>query len=309
MDHVLCGNVIDHKYKVMSKIGSGAFGTIYMGEDIDTGEKVAIKIEKNQKYYSQLMYESKIYSILRGGNGIPLMKYFGTEKGINVLVIDLLGKSLEQLFIDCHRSFTVKTILMLADQILDRLEYFHSKNFIHRDIKPENFLMGLKSNWNKLYLIDYGLAKKYRDPRTSGHIPYKEGKKLTGTARYASINTHAGIEQSRRDDLESVGYMLVYFYNGCLPWQGLKAATKAQKYEKISEIKISYPLSLLCKHMPPTFVLYLSHCRSLQFAETPNYAYLRDLFRYLVLIKLNLRDSIINCFYFIVCCANSTIFI
>ena len=204
--------------------------------------------------------------------------------------MDLLGPSLEDLFNFCSRRFTMKTVLMLADQMIGRIEFVHNKNFIHRDIKPDNFLMGIGRHCNKLFLIDFGLAKKYRDNRTRQHIQYREDKNLTGTARYASINAHlgkkhglnlvctkwtnsrlfcylpahvwlstlnekiylpylkhVGIEQSRRDDMESLGYVLMYFNRGSLPWQGLKAATKKQKYEKISEKKMSTPIEILCK--------------------------------------------------------------
>jgi serine/threonine protein kinase len=130
---------------------------------------------------------------------------------------------------------------------LSRVEFVHARSFIHRDIKPDNFLMGLGKKANQVHIIDFGLAKKYRDPKSHIHIPYRENKNLTGTARYASINTHLGIEQSRRDDMESLGYVLMYFLRGSLPWQGLKAATKRQKYEKISEKKLSTPIDVLCR--------------------------------------------------------------
>ena len=139
--------------------------------------------------------------------------------------------------------------------------------------------MGLSKKGNLVYIIDFGLAKKYRDARTHQHIPYRENKNLTGTARYASINTHLGIEQSRRDDLESLGYVLMYFNLGSLPWQGLKAATKKQKYERISEKKMSTPIEVLCKGFPTEFATYVNYCRSLRFDDKPDYAYLRQLFR------------------------------
>lgn len=194
-----------------------------------------MKLESQKARHPQLLYESKLYKILQGGVGIPHIRWYGQEKDYNVLVMDLLGPSLEDLFNFCSRRFTMKTVLMLADQMISRIEYVHTKNFIHRDIKPDNFLMGIGRHCNKLFLIDFGLAKKYRDNRTRQHIPYREDKNLTGTARYASINAHLGIEQSRRDDMESLGYVLMYFNRTSLPWQGLKAATKKQKYEKISE--------------------------------------------------------------------------
>ncbi|EGT45540.1 CBN-KIN-19 protein [Caenorhabditis brenneri] len=336
--------IVATKYKLIRKIGSGSFGDIYVSINVTNGEEVAIKLESNRARHPQLLYESKVYRILQGGVGIPHIRWYGTEREYNVLVMDLLGPSLEDLFNFCSRRFTMKnilrkplmsfekrimstdiilswgvflidclllfnvhsrcksrvevrhlkkdsgfaahhyfpaTVLMLADQMIGRIEYVHVKNFIHRDIKPDNFLMGIGRHCNKLFLIDFGLAKKYRDSRTRTHIPYREDKNLTGTARYASINAHLGIEQSRRDDMESLGYVLMYFNRGTLPWQGLKAATKKQKYEKISEKKMTTSVEHLCKGFPAEFPMYLSYTRGLRFDESPDYMYLRQLFRIL----------------------------
>ncbi|XP_043691574.1 casein kinase 1-like protein 10 isoform X6 [Telopea speciosissima] len=274
MDHVIGG-----KFKLGRKIGSGSFGELYLGVNIQSGEEVAIKLEPVKTKHPQLHYESKLYMLLQGGTGIPHLKWFGVEGEYNVMVIDLLGPSLEDLFNYCNRKFTLKTVLMLADQLINRVEYMHSRGFLHRDIKPDNFLMGLGRRANQVYIIDYGLAKKYRDLQTHKHIPYRENKNLTGTARYASINTHLGVEQSRRDDLESLGYVLMYFLRGSLPWQGLKAGTKKQKYDKISEKKMLTPIEVLCKSYPSEFISYFHYCRSLRFDDKPDYSYLKRLFR------------------------------
>ncbi|OAY79056.1 Casein kinase I isoform delta-like [Ananas comosus] len=270
---------VGSKFRLGRKIGSGSFGEIYLGTNIQTNEDVAIKLENVKTKHPQLLYESKLYKILLGGTGIPNVRWFGVEGDYNVLVMDLLGPSLEDLFNFCSRKLSLKTVLMLADQMINRVEFVHSKSFLHRDIKPDNFLMGLGRRANQVYMIDFGLAKKYRDTTTHQHIPYRENKNLTGTARYASVNTHLGIEQSRRDDLESLGYVLMYFLRGSLPWQGLKAGTKKQKYEKISERKVATSIEALCRGYPSEFASYFHYCRSLRFDDKPDYPYLKRLFR------------------------------
>ncbi|KAG2650196.1 casein kinase 1-like protein 4 isoform X1 [Panicum virgatum] len=271
--------IVGSKYKLGRKIGSGSFGEIYLATHVDTYEIVAVKIESSKTNHPQLLYEAKLYNALQGGTGIANIKWCGIDGDENILVIDLLGPSLEDLFVYCGRRFSLKTVLMLADQIITRIEFMHSKGYLHRDIKPDNFLMGLGRKANQVYVIDFGLAKRYRDSTTNRHIPYRENKNLTGTARYASRNTHLGIEQSRRDDLESIGYVLLYFLRGSLPWQGLKAATKKQKYDKISEKKLSTPIEALCKSHPVEFASYFHYCHSLTFDQRPDYSFLRRLFR------------------------------
>ncbi|CAN0900094.1 Casein kinase 1-like protein 3 [Linum grandiflorum] len=282
--------IIGGKFKLGRKIGSGSFGEIFLATNIDTYEIVAVKIvsslslslsaglsrcsqENSKTKHPQLLYEAKLYNILQGGSGIPSTKWSGLDGEDHVLVLDLLGPSLEDLFVYCGRKFSLKTVLMLAEQMITRIEYVHSKGYLHRDIKPDNFLMGLGRKANQVYIIDFGLAKRYRDATTNRHIPYRENKNLTGTARYASCNTHLGIEQSRRDDLESLGYVLLYFLRGSLPWQGLKAATKKQKYDKICEKKV------LCKSHPVEFASYMHYCHSLTFDQRPDYGFLKRLFR------------------------------
>lgn len=159
------------------------------------------------------------------------------------------------------------------------MQTIHEKNHIYRDIKPDNFLIGRPGTkqGNVVHVVDFGMAKQYRDAKTKQHIPYRERKALSGTARYMSINTHMGREQSRRDDLEALGHVFIYFLKGGLPWQGLRAATNKQKYEKIGHRKQETPIEELCEGYPPEFARYLKYCRNLGFEETPDYDYLRDL--------------------------------
>ena len=259
------------------KLGSGAFGDIYAGRNLKLNEEIAIKLEPTHTKHPQLFYESKLYMALQGGIGIPKLRWCGSQGNYNILIMDLLGHSLEDLFNYCKRKFTLLTTLMVVEQMLCRIEFIHSRNFIHRDVKPDNFLMGRGNKKHQVYAIDFGLAKRYRDPRTGLHIPYKDGKSLTGTARYASINTHLGIEQARRDDIEALGYILVYFMKGNLPWQGLKARNVKEKYEKIKEKKISITLDNLCQGLPDDFKTFIQYARELKFEDRPDYNYLRNL--------------------------------
>jgi len=276
-------------YCLGRKLGSGSFGDIYFAVNTQTGEELAVKLESTKSKHPMLMYEAKLLKHLQGVPGIATMHYCDVEGDHNVMVMDLLGPSLEELFNICRRKFSLKTVLMIADQMLYRIEYLHSKNFLHRDIKPDNFLIGHGKKSNIVYLIDFGLAKKYRDPKSQQHIPPRENKSLTGTARYASINAHLGLEQSRRDDLEAIGYVLMYFNRGQLPWQGFQANSKEEKYRKIMESKRSTTVEMLCKGYPAVFASYLNYCRALRFEDRPDYAYLRRLFK-----DLFMREGFIN---------------
>ncbi len=220
--------------------------------------------------------------------------WFGEQGGYNVLVTELLGPSLEDLLNLCHRHFSLKTVLLLADQMIRRIELLHSKGFVHRDIKPENFLVGIGARTSTVYLIDFGLAKRFRDPVSGLHVPFRDRKPFTGTARYASVNTHVGAEQSRRDDLEALGYLFVYLSAGGLPWQNLPAKTRQEKYEKIMERKITTSTEKLCHGLPQTFATYISYCRRMKFNERPDYLYMVKSFKELFSQQAYLYDQVFD---------------
>jgi serine/threonine protein kinase len=277
--------LINKIYLVKKQIGHGAFGEVYLGEDINKHKPVAIKTEGASKTSRRLRHESNIYRQLAGNVGIPTAYWSGNTPTNQVLVMDLLGHSLTDLLrLAPDGHFSLKTTLMLIDQMLSIVEIVHSRDIIHRDLKPDNFLMGTEENERQLFIIDFGLAKRYRDPDTHAHIPYIEGKQLTGTSRYASITTHLGVEQSRRDDLESLGYVFIYLVKGALPWQSggggrRKRHTSQEKHDAILECKMITSHKTLCADLPHEFVQYFEVVRALGFDEQPDYRALRGLFR------------------------------
>ena len=270
------------KFRTIKKLGEGSFGKVYKAEY--NGEYYAIKFEDRTKGQNLLETEATIMSYLKGPN-IPSIKSFGYSGDYNILVMQLMDKSLEEIF-NKRLKFSVKTTALLAYQMITVLHYIHDKHIIHRDIKPDNFVMGLKKDNGTLYLLDFGLAKKYRSSKTLEQYPYIKKKKLTGTARYASIHALEEMEQSRRDDLESVGYVLMYFLRGNLPWQGLKIKSKEDRYKKILDKKKETTSEELCKGFPDEFREYLEYSRNLEYTEEPKYDKYKDQFYNLVCNKL-----------------------
>ena len=270
------------KYKAIKKLGEGSFGKVYKAEY--KGEYYALKFENHNEGQNLLEAEATIMSYLKGPN-IPLIQSFGFAGDYNILVMQLLGKSLEDIF-NKLQKFSIKTTAMLGYQMLNVLQYIHDRHIIHRDIKPDNYVMGINDKNAILYLLDFGLAKKYRSSKTLIQYPYIKRKKLTGTARYASIHALEEMEQSRRDDLESTGYVLMYFLRGYLPWQGLKIKTKENRYQKILDKKKETSTEELCKNFPDEFKIFMDYVKNLEYEENPDYNKLRRNFFFLITKKL-----------------------
>jgi serine/threonine protein kinase len=268
---------VSDKYKYIKLLGSGSFGEVYLLQDIVTNEMYAAKLENKDKK-SRLKNEYNIYVKLKNKgltNGIAkVYDYIETNKK-NIMVMELLGKDLDELHKKYNNKFDIGTVLKFGIEIIGLLEKLHNNGFIHRDIKPNNFSLGYNAD-NELYILDFGLSKQYINK--SKHISYKIEKELVGTARYASINVHDGIEPSRRDDLESVGYMLIYFIKSKLPWQGLQEKKGENKIKTIGDAKRWTSLTRLCDNLPVCFMEYIKYCRNLSFTETPDYEYLRQIF-------------------------------
>lgn len=287
-------DLLTKSYKIINKsylcyltnvIGSGTFGKVIYGSSIDQQTEYAIKFEKSSIKSSVIEEEIKIYEALYPAEGIPKIHWTGEYKKYKLMIMDLLGPSLDKFFIACDKKFSVQTTLLIGEQMVQRLKYIHSKGYLHRDIKPNNFMLGRFSrscpiellNDKTIYVIDFGLSKEYVDFETNTHLPFKDNRRFIGTPRYASINTHCGIRQSRRDDLESIAYILIYFIVGELPWQGIKAKSKAEKKEKIKEVKMKINFEENTQ-IPKVFISFLNYCKGLQYEDTPDYNYIFKLF-------------------------------
>jgi serine/threonine protein kinase len=276
------GDILNMKYQVTRQIGAGAFGAIFEVQNVDDGNLYAVKLERSEVQPCQLQPEFKLYKMLNNAPAFPGVYDFWTEKEWRGMVMDRLGNSLGYHYRHCGKKMSMKTVLHCAIQMISRLEYLHQRSHVHRDIKPDNFVFGVGVQASTLYLIDLGLARKYRNMSSLEPFPYEEGKGLIGTTRYVSINVHLGVEQSCRDDLESVGYVLIALAVGKLPWDDL-----GDNAHDIQEAKMNVPLDTLCAGLPGEFFQYMEKVRGLKFDGKPQYPALRGLFVH-VMIKQNL---------------------
>ena len=287
------GTILFHKYTLMKKLGEGSFGRIYSAKENSTNNWYAIKLENKNRSQNLLESEAYIMSYLNGPR-IPMVKSFGYTGDYNVLIMELMGKSLEDLFESMPtKKMSVRCVCNIGYQMIEIIEYVHNKHIVHRDIKPDNFVMGKGNKSKFLFLLDFGLAKKYRSSTTLKHYPLIKKKHLTGTARYASINALNGYTQSRRDDLEAIGYVLVYFLLGRLPWQGMLNKNKDERYMKIMEVKRDTDPHILCKNLPVEFEKYITYTRNLEYEQDPDYNMLKNLF----LKVLNNEEHCIDYYY------------
>ena len=259
-------------------IGSGSFGNVFVCEDIETQNEVAVKLQTDPVKSARLRTESEVYTHLNGADGFPHFYGTGVDKETHFIALELLGKSLRMLTREQNKQLSLKTCLMLIDQMLARVEYIHNKGYIHRDLKPSNFLIGRGAKSNTLYLIDFGLCLRYVD--IGGAHKSAEGRtEFAGTPIFASINSMTGGAISRRDDMQSLGYIFVYMMLGTLPWKACATSNKSESFNAIRATKMATSVTELCSMLPKEFLTYMNAVMSLKYEEKPDYAAYRRMFR------------------------------
>jgi len=267
--------MLAHKYKLLEKLSQGSFGKVFKAENIRTGEIVAIKTEVKSKEQKSLKMEARIYQYLANIDGFPQLKWFGATNNVNYLVTNLLECSITTLIKEYGR-LSVKTVLLLGIQMIERLETLHNNYLIHRDIKPDNFMINILDKTNKIYLIDFGFCKRYN--HEGKHIEFKTNTSLIGTPNYVSLNVHKGCEPSRRDDLESCLYVMIYMLFG-----------KFFSTEPPSENPDINPITILVykkeqlTNVPRFLTVAINYVRTLKFEEEPDYQYIIRIFTELLL--------------------------
>ena len=274
---------VARRFRVLRKLTQTPYSRIYLAEDITNHRTVVLKLESRMSKYIQLPIECEFYNRVRNYVGFPDAIYFGHESDYYALALEKFDANLEELLTKCHRRFSLKTVLLLAEQMIDRVELMHRRNFLHRDLKPENFMIRDKT----LYLIDFGTVKRYRDLTTGVHCQMASGRPVVGTGRYSSVRTLRGYEQSRRDDMEALGYIFMYLLRGSLPWIGVIGRHTQDRNEKIAKMKSKLTPVLLCQGFPAEFTLYFEAVMRLRFDEEPDYAQYRKMFR-----ELGIKEGI-----------------
>ena len=263
------------KFKIIKEEGKGSNSIIFSAKNIINKELVALKIQEKTQNIIDLEKEA-YYLFKLKGIGMPKIISYGYSGKYKILVEELLGKSLKELFKENQnksKRIRLKDMLLAGLQIIDRIEFIHSKNILHLDIKPNHFLVGNPNN-SLIYLIDFCLASKYRSSRTGKHVKFSKNSYFSGNLQFSSINTMKGIMPSRRDDLESVGYLLIYLYKQKLPWDKVISKNKIEFTQKIFEIKKLIPLKMLCEDLPKEMIEFMKYVRNLKFEEEPKYEYL-----------------------------------
>ena len=260
--------IIGNKYELLKKINQGSFGALYRGKNIRTGEIVAIKVEKrSEDSTNTLKYEANVYNYLKKINNFVKLRWFGKDEKYNFLVIDLLGNSLKNELVRNTSQNNLEIVLNFGKKIINKLMILHENKIIHRDIKPDNILLNLDNSYEDIFLVDFSFCKKYI--KSNGeHIQKNKINKLIGSVNYISLNVHNLIEPSRRDDLESVIYILIYLYFGKLEWE------YSMKINDIYEMKKNI---IHNENIPECFRSIIMYSRSLEFDERPNYFYLMNL--------------------------------
>lgn len=275
--------VIASFFRLKKAIGSGSYGDVYEAVDERTRACVAVKLEPVSAKFPQLVYEHRVLEELAACHGFPRVVWFETNDVYNVMVMQKLGKSLEDVRTSRGGTLDLDTVLKIAREALDRLEACHVRGIAYRDIKTQNFLFGLvKKDGADVFLIDFGLCKRVANPVSGVHIPMRTDKKLVGTPRYASLNAHRGIEQSRRDDVESLVYLLVFLAKGRLPWQtgpDTGCSSMSALLRRVAKVKMETDVRQLCDGLPPMFANTLTYARELAFEAMPDYTLLNHMWR------------------------------
>ncbi|KAG1847710.1 casein kinase I isoform delta [Suillus subluteus] len=266
---------VDGRFRLGDILGSGSYAIVYSAWNIINDDCVALKLETIVNHPSSVEREYCIVKQLEGGIGIPCTLWFGRESVYHALVLELLGPLLHQLFLANGQKFNLLHVVNIGDQLLSRLKYIHSHNYVHDDIKLQNILMGLGNLRHTAFIIDFGITKTYWNTTTGDHVPFCHGQSLSGTPVFASINNHLGVVPGRRDDLKSLTYMLIYFLHGSLPW--LTSDDEKLSSSTILEQKARATIVDICQDIPVEFVTILIYTRSLAFAEDPDYDHLRSL--------------------------------